>query len=309
MGQTKQQAEFYDTFQMGIELEMEIPDNREISTNTILEFKTDGSLQRKNDNSSCIELINKKIFQSKNDETTFIKEMKRQLADFRSSNGEQIFAYKNNSCGTHIHFSFKNMKPEMLWVFDTIDFEQDFFNAYMSRFQSEKFLNRIDHGYCRAPFLYAAQSKGEVKSIRNDLNKITLPDFVEEKNKISNGSRYRWLNMESLDKGFGLELRVFPHIQTYGGIETILEFTREVINKHYWKKATQERLRFIEFYTNKVKSKSIKSEKLKDLKKLAWDALRISDRSKSDLSGEIRILLAKWIMKQPTLIKTKQDVI
>mgnify|MGYP001199794643 CR=1 FL=1 len=310
MGTIKEKSQFYDTFKMGIEIEMELPSGKELQDRLNLEWIGDGSIQQKN-NGRCIELINHKPFKSLAEEDAFMAEMRVQLGDFRSSNGERIFAYKNNTAGTHIHFSFKDKADDCLWIFDTIDFQQDFFNAYMSRFQSTKFLERINQQYCKAPFLYSAKGAQTVpKEVREDLRKLNLPNYVDEKQRIGgNGSRYRWLNMEALEKDSGVELRIFPHIQTYSGVKAVMDFTREIINKHYWKASTQEKLKLIEFYNSKIRNKPIKSEKLQDLKKLAWDALKIGERNKDDLSGEIRLLISKWVMKQPTLIKAKDEVI
>jgi hypothetical protein len=309
--ETVKKANFYDEFQIGIELEMEIPRAENQCQNTPrLEWKGDGSLRETKDGSRVIELVSRKPWKTQDDENKFIEEMKLQAKEFKSKQNEDIYAYRNTSCGTHYHFSFKNKPAELLWVFDSIEFERDFFNAYMKEFKSEKFLERINAKYCRAPFLYSAAGPAtKPNEIKKDLKNLGIVSFSDEKERTTDGTRYRWLNMEALRNNTGIEIRVFPHIQTYNGIKKVNNFVKKVVLDYFSKPSTQAKIQLLQHYEENIKNSRIKEDRLSELKLIAYQALRVNERNKKDLSGEIRILLAKWTIQQPTLINSKEAII
>lgn len=304
--------DFYETFQIAMELEMEIPNTIELNNTDLIEFKQDGSLRREHPegNTTLIEAVNRGTVKTIDGEQKYIESLKSALGSFKSSAGDDIYAYRNRSCGTHIHFSFKNQSDNLLWLFDTLDFERDFFHAYMKKFKSDKFMERINSRYCRAPFLFSASGEAAAKSelVRADLKNMSILHFSDEKDRIE-GSRYRWLNMEALQRRTGIELRLFPHLQTYAGVHQVLNFTKEVVNNYYWKPATQQKLALLKLYNLNNAASNINKNKLNELKRMVYDVLRVEEKQVNELSGEVRILLAKWIQQQPALINTSNEIL
>ena len=83
---------------------------------------------------------------------------------------------------------------------------------------------------------------------------------------------------------------------------------KNTINNFYWLPATQNKVKLMEFYEENIKETRIKTELLSELKEIAYETLNI-ENEKHNLSGELRILLAKWIIKQPSLINNNEQTI
>lgn len=311
MEQTKK--DFYETFNLGIEIEMETnapkndEESRRMSNTDLLKFKSDGSLKTTRGDTITIELISKIPWKKDETEQKFIEEMKAALPEFESTEKVPIFAYQNKTAGTHYHFSFKKHKDETLWIFDTKDFQKFFFKRYITTFKSRKFLDRIKNRYCHAPSLDPAFAKSS--DIKDNLKNISVSTFNDEYSKMSSGRRYRWLNTECIAQGTGIELRIFPHIQTYIGLAKLNEFVKQTLLDYYWKPQTQERLKLLQFYNKKVAQTGIEYTKLNDFKRLIWDALNLEQYDPALRTGEIRLILADWCQKQPALICANDETL
>lgn len=303
--ETIDQKSFYKHFKFGIELEMETRLNPMLDSllnnkfprPTNLKFISDGSLRQTNPNGFLTELISKNPIKSQEQEKEFFTDMKEVLPTFKSASGEDIFSLYNTSASTHFHFSFQKKSDDILWIFDCIEFEQFFFKKYMTTFKSEKFLDRINSKFCKAPSLRSADGMEKTPhKIRQDLNKIDLSEYSNEERKTE--GRYRWLNMKSVADGTGAEIRVFPFLQTYSGVAITTKFMQDLIMEYYLKPSTKEKLKLIEIYEKHIKTKQIKISKLNNLKKIIYTVLN----NTSTPSGEVRMLLAKWVQKQPSLV-------
>lgn len=304
---------FYEIFKMGIEIELEVPEDRiekykNMSNEEIqnVEIVNDGSLNRTKNDTTCKELRCRIPIRTEEKEKEFFTKMKEILPEFKSTNGEDIFAHYNKSCGTHYHFSFKNRSDEFLYIYDCIDFEKFFYSEYMKEFKSEKFLSRINTNYCKNTALRSA--KGEEtkpRQILNDLQKIGIMEYEQESKEAS--GRYRWLNMVSVVEGTGVEIRIFPFLQTYSGVEKVTEFFKRVVIDYYNKPSTQEKLALLEIYEKQIKINEFKIHKLNTIKRMIYNATT-EGRNKNQYTGELRMLLVKWIQKQPSLIKQEKAI-
>lgn len=301
-------AEFYKHFKFGIEFEMET--TRQARSNAgnmgynMIAFINDGSIKQTKENSFCTELISSHPITKEEEETQFFEEMERVIGSFKSESDEDIFAYRNPSCGTHFHWSFKEKEDKFLYIFDCIDFEKFFFTKYMDTFKSEKFLSRINTKYCQARNLKSAEGNNtKPHKIKGDLNKLSLIDFQHE----TNGERYRWLNMKSVQEGTGAEVRVFPFLQTYAGAKQTTKFMQEVIYEYYMLPKTQEKLELIEIYEKYIQNEEFKIHKLSELKRIVYSVITQYHQSYG-LSGEAKMFLASWVLKQPSLIKKEKAI-
>jgi len=300
---------FYDHFKFGLEFEMETPPNslNLDSTYGNMRVVRDGSINRVA-GGHCFEIICAEPLTTKDEETAFLNTMKSLIPVFQSQSGEEVFAYHNLSCGTHYHWSFKNHKDAMLWVYDTIDFEKFFYTEYVKEFRTEKFLSRINTNFCKAPTLSDAAKGAETKphEVRASLNKLTMAGFAQEYAKTS---RYRWLNMQSVVEGTGAEIRIFPFLQTHAGVNQVTKFMKRILLEFYLNPSTQEKIKLMEFYSANIEGKPLKFHLLNEMKRLAYEILvtkTVNDTSLAMLSGELRILLARWVKKQPNLIKQEK---
>ncbi len=300
--------EFYKHFKFGMEFEMET--TPEAHTNigsmsySMLNFINDGSIKCTKRNTLAIELISRNPIKTAIEETQFFEEMERVVGSFKSESDEDIFAYRNPSCGTHFHWSFKGKDDKFLYIFDCIDFEKFFFTKYMDTFKSEKFLSRINTKYCMARNLKSAEGNNtKPHKIKADLNRLSLIDFQHE----TNGERYRWLNMKSVQEGTGAEVRVFPFLQTYAGAKQTTKFMQEVIYEYYMLPKTQEKLELIEIYEKYIQNEEFKINKLSELKKIVYSVITQYHQSYG-LSGEAKMFLASWVLKQPSLIKKEKAI-
>lgn len=301
---------FYDTFQLGVEVEAEIKRQPALETREAhITFQNDPSLRGTKEDGYCIEMISK-LLKSEAMQKAYEDAIDSLEPVEIPGTTKKVFAYANSSAATHIHFSFKNIDNDMLWIFDTLDFERFFFTKYISTFKSKKFLNRINSRYCESPFLMSAQegSKKEADKIRKDLAEINIGQFAAEKSRI-NERRYRWLNTYALDNDTGFELRIFPHVQTVKGLKVTIEFAKKVINEFFWKKETQMKLSLMKIYKERVENSEFKEDKLNDIKKLIYNALEVpeSEEERRVMSGEIRLILARWVKQQPSLVEESLD--
>lgn len=298
------ELDFYKHFRFGMEYEMEISNLTELDLNkpTLLKFIHDGSIQQTKKDTTCIELITAMPLASQKQENQFFSDMKTVLPNFKSKNGEDIFSYYNTSAGTHYHFSFKNHDDSILSIFDCIDFEKFFFNKYMEEFKSEKFLSRINTNYCKTNNLKSAEGMNtQPYKIKRDLNKLNLVSYQQ-----SYEGRYRWLNMQSVREGTGAEIRLFPFLQTHEGVAKVTNFMKSLLMEYYFLPSTQEKIKLIEIYNNNVVNNNFKINKLNDLKRIVYDTIMLqylnSNSENRHITGEIQMLFAKWIIKQPSLI-------
>jgi len=318
---------FYDIFKFGMEFEMETPNtncdaiesNQNSPQDALILFVHDGSISRKKSDTTTVELISRIPLKTQEEENTFFAEMKTALPDFKSSNGVDIFAHENKSAGTHFHWSFKDAPDEDLWVFDTMAFEKFFFTAYMNEFRSQKFMERINSNYCKAPMLTSAIGIGTRRSdILKNISEFDMDKYIHEYSVVG---RYRWLNMKSIVENTGAEIRVFPFIQTHKGAKQVAEFFKKTILEFYLKEETQQTLKLIHFYNAKIAQQEIIYSKLNSQKKMIYALLRtMIDRPIENgqvggggvpdnlICGEFRILMAKWVKKQPGLIQQEVTI-
>jgi len=143
-------SEFYKTFRIGIEIEGEFfagldnnPErlegyNNRTGTNGITTLKhwtagTDGSISKRcYKKDTYLYELRSPIVKNLQKEKALIDELESLQV------GRKSFAYKNLTCGTHIHFSFNPEKYSdyALYAFHTADFENFFIKRYLSAFPS-----------------------------------------------------------------------------------------------------------------------------------------------------------------------------
>jgi len=302
---------FYDIFRLGIELEMEIPeesyrkamDNNDLSYDaTILKFVTDGSLRTTRDNTQVTELITRRPMEKKQDEEDFISQMKHVLGEFDSSTKQKIFSHYNKTASTHFHWSLKNESEDMLWIFDCIDFEKFFFKKYLKTFKSEKFIDRLSNKYCKVPYIGTETKDYRMKYAIENLNKITIKKYQEER-EICTG-RYRWLNMQSVEEHTGAEIRIFPFLQTYDGVKLIIKFMQELLIEYYELPETKEKIELMKIYNESIKEYGIKDKNLNKMKRMIYEYIT---QSTGRYSGEICLMLGSWAKKQPSILIKNND--
>lgn len=313
----KKELTFYDIFRIGWEFEMEAKRGITLSAGfqgDIIEVVSDGSINTKN-SGKPLEVRTSKPVVNEEEEKTFMEEMKMNIPEFKSASGENVFAHYNTTCGTHYHFSFKKLPDNYLWLFNTIDFEKFFMRKYLETFTSEKFLARINNSYCKSPNITGARgTETKPGDVRKDLNKIRLESFRNQ-NSRNDGDRYQWLNMQSVTEHTGAEIRIFPFLQTYSGIELVTKFMKEMLMEFYLKPETQQKIKLLELYEDKIARNGINTKKLNELKRIVFHYLCSNDSVRLDhgmlrenLPGEFRLLLAKWATKQPALIKKTKAI-
>ena len=309
----KQEKTFYDIFNIGMEIEMETKRIalQEATNSPYIKVDSDGSL-RPQHQGLLLEITNKNIIKSDEEEKLFINGMKEHFKEWESTEKVPIFAHQNPTCGTHIHFSFKKLKEPMLYVFDTLAFEKFFFIQYAKTFNSQKFLSRLHSEYCQLPWFKDEQNDEKstnVNEIRDFLDKTTIIHFNEEKSKLSQ-ERYRWLNTLSIKNNTGLEIRIFPHLQTYTGIQQVFDFCKKTILHFYLKPETQQRFLLLKAYETRFKDKKINYKELNELKKIAFSLLKLNriGTNQFEPTGEVRILIANWFQQQPSLIRFNKTI-
>ena len=251
-----QKQEFYDLFQIGVEIEGSF-----VNDEDDIEECSEGYFSRDNDSIKedgsisdigegyAIELVTP-IITSEEEEKSFVdavKSIETTLSDYKG------FAYVNSSAGTHIHLDFNHKSIErlkelgykgeisrdlLLRIFDSVDFERFFFEEYFKAFRLQKFWKRLQNSYCK-PFIGTRSSGQELNEYR------ALNDIEREKGE---RDRYRWLNVTCLREHRGIEFRIFPYIQTTKGLLDVIEFTQAVVLRYFKKKGTKKNIEMIQAY-------------------------------------------------------------
>lgn len=305
--------DFYDIFQFGPEFEMEIPYNgtsiRENRNVDLLTFISDSSIERKNTDSETCELIAERPIRTKTEEAKFLATMQVLLPNFKSASGEEVFAHFNVSAGTHFHWSFKDQPDSLLFVYDTIEFQKYFFMRYLETFKSEKFLSRIKYPYCLAPNLAGQEGKpASPNEVKKSLRDLSVVPFISE---YQVAGRRRWLNTQSIQEKTGLEIRLFPFLQTHAGVKQTWDFMKDVILDFYLKPETQLKIQLLKAFDElqmapgrsaedrpKILSK-IDYKKLSPGRQILYDALTTGY---GIISGESRLIIGEWIKNNPKLV-------
>lgn len=186
----------------------------------------------------------------------------------------------------------------MLYVYDTRRFEKFFFERYLATFKSEKFLARLDYQYCRAPQLKsAAGPETKPREIMRDIKEHTSIAYMSERTTVG---RRRWLNTQSIDENTGMEVRIFPFLQTYAGVEQTIRFMKNVILDYYLLEETQAELKLMQIYIDYMTNSNRDSLRAKimsrlknEWKQIAFDI--ISNNVGQAASGEAQLKIAQLI--------------
>ena len=257
----KDKIKFYDVFRIGLELEGEfINEPNEEGYQEFFRVASDGSLDHQGyeERGHLMELEGS-IIEEETQQKRFINFFKKLEVPVGEDGRYKQFALNNNTAGTHLHFSFKRGYIEKILngvdtqekfgvssmtmykyyhlIFDGVDFERYFFRRYFNCFKLSKFWDRLGNNYCK-PF-----------SDRETNRKADIRDFnlynIERK-KGGRRDKYQWLNTLSLANGEGVEIRIFPYLVTAGGIEDVIEFSKDVLKGFLVQKATKRKIRLIE---------------------------------------------------------------
>lgn len=312
---TKKEAvkpDFYDIFQFGPEFEMEIPYNgtskRDNINVDLVTFIGDSSIERKHPDSETCELIAHRPIRTKEEEEKFLVRMQAFLPNFTSASGEEVFAHFNKSAGTHFHWSFKNMPDSLLFVYDTIEFQKYFFMRYLETFKSEKFLSRIKYRYCLAPNLAGQEGKpASSHEVKKSLRDLSVIPFISE---YQITGRRRWLNTQSIQEKTGIEIRLFPFLQTHAGVKQTWDFMKDVILDFYLKPETQLRIELLKAFDQLGITTDASEDRVKMQSKIAYKKLSVGRQILYDalttgygiISGESRLIIGEWIKNNPKLV-------
>jgi len=293
----EKKKKFYDTFQIGLEIEGSfLKGRREVDnakTHSGQDLTSDGSIQSISEGGNNFE-IRSQIIKTEDSESKFIEFMN---AISKEHNKETIFAYRNKSCGTHVHFSLKDgdiNKQNRLRVFDSIDFERYFFERYLKTFKLQKFSERLSNNrYCR---LFV-----------KDLAPNSVPNqygLAEVELEKGSRDRYYWLNVESLMQGKGMEIRIFPYLQTSNGVQEIINFTKQVIMEYWNKPSVQRKADLIERYYNELAGKRIVTDKLNAYEQVLYKVLYI-ERSELKHSADTIVFLMELFKQKPSAFESQ----
>lgn len=291
---------FYSIFQIGIEVEGSFLFNRDELQDRMAhcEVVDDGSVNSVNDGGYEHE-IRSEIISSTTKEKIFLDGLEN-ISDMY--NEDKIFAYRNKSAGTHIHFDFNDRFKSggatsySLLAFDSLEFERYFFREYFKRFNKSKFSDRLSNSYCR-PYL---------RDVRND-NRLNSA-LVNVEDSKANRDRYYWLNTQCLSGGKGIELRIFPYLQTVDGVQEVINFTKEVLYKYWEKPKVQRRAKLIENYYANVASRTLNLRKLNEYEKILLHALNITDRNPLKHSSDSIEFLMDLFAKKPSAFEMQNVV-
>jgi hypothetical protein len=246
--------DFFSLFQIGLEIEGEFYYNAgEISYKSGSYFNSgnivpDASVYPQDGTGNTFEL-NSPIIQSLTEETIFISALNN--ITHKRFGG---FASKNNTAGTHIHLDFRPtstlaytlsakgfhpeseiLNQELLRVFNSVEFEKFFFNRYFEEFKTKKFYVRPGNSYCKA-FL----KRFGFLSMAQDM----VPEEIEMEK--ARAGKYKWLNFKSLERGMGIEFRIFPYLTTVAGVKQVIDFTQSVVMEYFQDVVTADDLYAIE---------------------------------------------------------------
>lgn len=289
---------FYNTFQVGLELEGSFLCDRDELDETLatMEIAEDGSVHSVAEGGEEWELRSD-IIKTEEDEKRFLEDLKHIS---KESNGDSIFAYKNRTAGTHVHIDFTEQAKRAgkfesisLLAFDSLEFERYFFKEYFKRFKSGKFADRLHNSYCKT-FLR------DVANEREDSNSSVLSSVEGVK---AGRERYHWLNTVCLSNNKGIELRIFPYLQTVDGVKQVLDFTKYVIANYWEKPKTKRRARLIEEYFQRVSDCRINYKKLNEYEKILLQALQIDRNPRNQSSDSIEFIMDLHA-KKPTAFET-----
>jgi Tfp pilus assembly protein PilN len=112
--------------------------------------------------------------------------------------------------------------------------------------------------------------------------------------------RYFWINTVSLFSQKGLELRIFPYLQTVEGVKAVLDFTKVVLMNYWTKPSTQRRAKLIEKYYAELSDYQLNLKKLNEYEKILLNALNINGRTKQLQSSDSIEFLMDLHAKKPT---------
>ena len=297
-------SSFFDIFRLGVELEGEFKSNPEEYLN---EWEVD------QDDSICCHHdgydneLRTGLIENIKDEKRYLQDLEKMVEDEDNKN----FAYKNNSCGTHVHFSFKKdygHGDDNLYVFDTVDFAKYFFKRYFARFKHEKFINRPRNSYSQST-VWLDLNNSPSKRVLNKKGRemYSLEDSV--KMKAGSQQKFLWLTMYGIADEKGAELRIFPYIQSIAGLKAVLNFTKSVLLSYFLMKKTQQRLEDINIFHDQLQKSELIPEKLNEFEKIALSRLSASLKGCEDglfddkACGDTKIMLANLFKRKKKAFK------
>lgn len=317
----KTKEKFYDLFQIGLEIEGEFfcnysgPEGMEERTKHYFRtgngtIKHDGSLCRRKD--GYLFELNSPIIKSVEDEKRFIEALRSISKKRDRPNGVfEVFSWVNETAGTHVHLDWnkrrirkvfraigfhpRSKKDELklsqyLRMFDSMEFEEFFFDRYFKTFHLKKFWTRLTNNYCRS-FLTPTE-KGVKPTPMNE---------VEQK-KFDRG-KYSWLNYECLSRDMGIEFRIFPYVTTVSGVREMISFIQHVMLEYFTNKVSAEDLKMIEaYYTGNLIPNE---DKMSSHDVGALHKMYIEDRSHYRMSLDairlIKGMVEKYGLAKPTI--------
>lgn len=125
---------------------------------------------------------------------------------------------QNNSCGNHIHVSFRD--ETMYYKFLLTEIQKLFVSSYVSYFRTEKYLQRIENFYSKFEF--------------ND-RKISNRIYEQLTTSYKNRSRYWSINLNPYKEYRTIEFRIFPYAddvwEFFEQVKFLLRFLKEIHNK------------------------------------------------------------------------------
>jgi hypothetical protein len=288
---------FYKTFKIGIELEGEFKNLTSPNSELHWIITADASLEEKN-GGETYELISK-IVSNEEQEKKMLEDLKKIVGE------ERTFAYENNTCGTHIHFSFQNEKyknPD-LFLYDTLDFEVYFLSKFLKKFTRPKYKNRL---FCH----YAGTTLGsegiEQKKVLRKKASLTFSTSKKNINK-----KFVWLSVHQVYINRGAEIRIYPNIVTINGLKEVISFTKFILLDYLEKAKTKKVIERLRLFEKTVCKKELIVENLNDLEKIAIRSLQI-DRSfnrpncEKFLSGDEKLILTSLFLRKKTAFKDKK---
>lgn len=296
----KKNVNFYDVFQIGLEIEGSFLTRsgvtREKFTHSGQDVASDGSINSVLQGGENYE-IRSQVIENEGSETKFLTLLESISKDYEK---EKIFAYQNKSCGTHIHFSLRGKSEHdqnALRVFDSVDFERFFFDKYLRSFKLKKFTERLrNNRYCR---LFIKDLDPTVSRSADNSN-YGLAEVETEKGE---RDRYYWLNTESLMQGKGMEIRIFPYLQTASGTKAVIDFTKQVLMEYWNKPSVRRRAELIDKYYAELAGRRIAVEKLNAYEKVLYKVLYI-DRPELKHSADTIIFLMELFKTKPSVFES-----
>lgn len=282
---------FYKIFKIGIELEGEFYQSP-ISRVTMWEVKDDCSLDSHHDGWTK-ELVSP-IIKSIKDERKCLSDLVN--LERQGKDGSKTFSTSNDTAGTHIHFSFQNLKDDKLYLFDTMRFETFMLNRYINNFKRSKYQARLSNDYCKL------NSRG----IGDGNGKITFPNTINtpEKKIRFTQEKFRALAAHQIRIGRGAEIRLFPYIRTIKGLQQVIDFTKKLLLEYLRDAETKKEMRLLDDY-NKEKNWDVDVDKVGLMERIALNSVFFGRCGSPDRisqivhGGDERIILATLRKKYP----------